>query len=121
MISQASDVPSYIAEVPAERRRAIEQLRRLCRTVLKGYKEGMDYGMPCYKRDEVVEVAFASQKQYIALYILKQDVVDEFRGTLTAASIGKSCIRFKKPESIDFGVVRRLLSRTVQSPAAPCA
>ena len=28
----------------------------------------MDYGMPCYRSGETVLVAFANQKQYIALY-----------------------------------------------------
>jgi uncharacterized protein YdhG (YjbR/CyaY superfamily) len=80
----------------------------------------MEYGMPCYKRNGVVEVSFASQKQYIALYVLKKDVVDEFRSALSATSIGKGCIRFAKPDKIDFDVLDRLLCRIVQSKSVPC-
>ena len=119
MISRARDVASYVAEVPAERRRAINKLRSLCRSVLKGYEECTEYGMPCYKRDGVPEVAFGSQKQYIALYILKKDVVDEFRSVLPSAT-GKGCIRYKKPASIDFEIIRQLLERNVKSAAGPC-
>ncbi len=35
----------------------------------------MTYGMPCYEKKKIFEVAFASQKNFIALYILKQDVM----------------------------------------------
>jgi len=52
----------------------------------------------CRRHHGVAEVGFASQKQ----------------------NIGKGCIRFTKPEKIDFEVVGRLLSRTAESEEAPC-
>ena len=119
MISQAADVASYIEEVPADRRGALKKLRSLCRENLAGYQECMEYGMPGYKRNGSLELSFASQKQYIALYV-KPTVVDEFRGLLGAASIGKSCIRFSKPEQIDFAVITDLLRRTEATPACSC-
>lgn len=36
----------------------------------------MEYGMPAYKRNGAVQVAFANQKQYISLYALKGEVVE---------------------------------------------
>lgn len=120
MTSQARDVTAYIEDVPAERRAAIRKLRSLCRQNLTGYEECMEYGMPGYKRNGALEVSFASQKQHITLYVMKKDVVDEFRGSLSGASIGKGCIRFTKPDKIDFEVVKRLLRRTAESKSAPC-
>jgi uncharacterized protein YdhG (YjbR/CyaY superfamily) len=120
MISKATDVVSYLEHVPSGRRPAIEKLCSLCRQHLTGYEECMEYGMPAYRRNGSVEVAFASQKQYIALYVMKKDVVDEFREALAVASIGKGCIRFKKPEQIDFAVVEQLLRRTRESTSQPC-
>src|SRR5258708_598445 len=102
MTSKAPDVQTYIEQVPVERREVIEKLRGLCRENLTGYEECMAYGLPGYKRNGIVEVAFAIQKQYIALYVMKKEVVDEFRGALSGASIGKGCIRFTKPDKIDF-------------------
>jgi|ERR1700687_363452 len=120
MISKAADVKTYIAQLPAGRRDAVERLRGLCRQHLTGYEECMEYGMPAYKRNGVVEVSFASQKQYIALYVLKKDVVDEFRDALPDSRIGKGCIRFTKPDKIDFDVLKQLLRRTADSQSAPC-
>jgi uncharacterized protein YdhG (YjbR/CyaY superfamily) len=120
MTSKALDVRTYIAEVPEERRAAIRKLRSLCRRHLAGYEERMEYGMPVYKRNGVAEVAFASQKQYIALYVLKQDVVDEFRSALPGSKIGKGCIRFTRPDKIDFEVLSRLLGKTARAKSAPC-
>jgi uncharacterized protein YdhG (YjbR/CyaY superfamily) len=119
MTSKATDVASYIDEVPAERRAAIEKLRSLCQQNLRGYEECMDFGMPGYKRNGSLELSFASQKQYIALYV-KPTLANEFRGALGAASIGKSCIRFTNPEQIDFAVIANLLRRTEETPACSC-
>jgi uncharacterized protein YdhG (YjbR/CyaY superfamily) len=120
MTSKATDVKTYLEQVPVERRVAVEKLRRLCRQNLKGYDECMEYGLPSYKRNGVLEVSFANQKQYIALYVLKKDVVDEFRSALPAASIGKGCIRFTKPEKIDFEVLKQLLCRNAGAKSVPC-
>jgi len=120
MTSKAPNVQTYIEEVPAERRPAVRKLRSLCRQNLIGYEECIEYGMPGYKRNGVLEVSFASQKQYISLYVMKKDVVDEFRSALSGASIGKGCIRFTKPDKIAFEVVQQLLRRTAESKSAPC-
>ena len=120
MQSKAADVKTYIAEVQAKRQAAIKKLRSLCRQNLIGYEECIAYGMPCYKRNGVAEVGFASQKQYIALYVMKAAVVEHFRGKLGASSIGKGCIRFTNPDKIDFEMLRELLRMNVKSKSAPC-
>ena len=120
MQSTAKDVPTYLEEAAPERRDALQHLRSLCLETLAGYEEGMEYGMPTYKRHGVPEIAFASQKNYISLYVLKQDVVDAHRANLQGLKIGKGCIRFIKPNQIDFDVVRSLLAQTVSSAEQPC-
>ena len=120
MQSKASNVETYLADVPPDRRACLIRLRDLCLATLSGYEEGMDYGMPCYKKGGTPEVAFASQKSYISLYIMKKAVVDAHRDALQSASIGKGCIRFSKPEKIDFAVVEKMLSETASSHEEAC-
>lgn len=115
MQSTASTVDAYIASVPPERLASISRLRDLCASLLPGYKEGMEYGMPSYSKDGVVEICFASQKNYISLYILKKKVVDKYRDQLK--DVGKGCIRYRRPEQIDFEVVEKLLEESAASSA----
>ena len=75
----------------------------------------MEYGMPGYKKDGIVEVSFASQKNYISLYVLKEPVVNAHRAELVTASIGKGCIRY-----CDFAVIEKLLIATQQSDEVAC-
>ncbi|HSB63462.1 MAG TPA: DUF1801 domain-containing protein [Thermoanaerobaculia bacterium] len=120
MQSKAQDVPTYLDGVKTRDRECLERLRRLCVSTLKGYEEGMDYGMPCYKRDGVPEIAFASQANYISLYVLKTDVVKANRAALRGLNVGKGCIRFPSPEKIDFKVVEKLLADTRRSSNRIC-
>jgi uncharacterized protein YdhG (YjbR/CyaY superfamily) len=111
---------AYIVEAPLAYRAALKQLRTLCRETLTDYCEEIEYGMPVYKRNGVMEVAFASQKHYISLYILKKEVVDAHRAALSGCRVGKGCIRFKHAERIDFEVVKSLLRGTFESDSKPC-
>jgi uncharacterized protein YdhG (YjbR/CyaY superfamily) len=120
MQSTANDVTSYLQDLPDERRACLTRLRQLCLDTLVGYEEVMEYGMPGYKKNGVGEVGFASQKNYISLYILKQPVIEAYRAELAGLNIGKGCIRYSKPEKVDFAVVEKLLRATRESDAVPC-
>ncbi len=122
MQSTAKDVTAYLAEVPAERRAALVKLRKYCRAALIGFEESMRYGGPCYSRKGVVEVGFASQKHFIGLYILRTDVMKKYAPLLKnkGVSLGKGCIRYSRPEKIDFEVVEKMLKATVESTGKVC-
>jgi uncharacterized protein YdhG (YjbR/CyaY superfamily) len=126
--SNAADVDAYLAEVPASRRAALDRLRELCRAELPGFTERMAYGMPCYARGGegadsgavAGEVAFASQKRCISFYLLRTDVRQAFAERLAGHDMGKGCLRFRKPDQIDFDLVRDLLRATAADPGTIC-
>ncbi|MFE4533789.1 DUF1801 domain-containing protein [Streptomyces scopuliridis] len=118
--SEANDVAGYLAEVPEERRDALARLRRLCRAELEGFDEVMAYGMPAYERNGAAEIAFASQKQYISFYLMRGDVREAFGERLAGQDMGKGCLRFRRPENIDFDLVRDLLRATAARPGEIC-
>lgn len=121
MQNKAKTVEAYLKDVPEDRQEALAKLRKLCLEKLIGYEENLEYGMPCYKRKgHKVEVAFASQKNYISLYILKKEVLDKYRKDLEQLNLGKGCIRYRKPQQIDYGVVERLLNDSYLSDGEVC-
>ncbi|WP_067832838.1 iron chaperone [Nocardia lijiangensis] len=117
--SKASDVDGYLTEVPEARRPAVRRLRELCRAELSGFTEVMAYGMPCYERDGVGEIAFANQKQYISFYLLRTDVRAAYADRLAGHDMGKGCLRFRKLDMIDFDLVRDLLRATAATEGGP--
>lgn len=65
-------------------------------------------------------LSLASRKQAISLYACAavdgRYVAEEFRDRLPKADIGKSCIRIKKLEDVDLGVLVELVKRTAAGP-----
>ncbi|MGW1072841.1 iron chaperone [Streptomyces sp. NPDC002537] len=118
--SKANNVGDYLTEVPEERRAALTRLRQLCRDELAGFDEVMAYGMPAYERDGDAEIAFASQKQYVSFYLMRSDVREAFEERLAGQDMGKGCLRFRRPENIDFDLVRELLKATAARPGRIC-
>jgi hypothetical protein len=113
MRSSAADVARYIAEQPKEWQSALNQLRNTCRRKLV-------YGMPSYERRGQVEVGFGKQARYLSLYILKQPVFEAHRAELGGLSLGKGCIRYRRPDQIDWAVVSSLLADTHASTDVVC-
>jgi uncharacterized protein YdhG (YjbR/CyaY superfamily) len=107
MQSNATTVAAYLEELPDDRRKMMTALCALCRKVLVGFDEGIEYGMPYYKRGGHA-VGVASQKNYISVYGLRKQVA-ESSAKLDGAKIGKGCINFTKPELIDLKVIEKLL------------
>lgn len=69
-----------------------------------------------------MEVGFASQKNFIGVYILRTDVMNSYKRLLTGKGVrfGKGAIRYSKPEGIDFKVVESMLRATQESIGKVC-
>ena len=74
----------------------------------------MLYGGPCYVKNNIVETGFASQKHFIGIYILKQDVMKKYKDELKDANIGKGVIRYTNPDKIDLDVIKKMLTGTYE-------
>ncbi len=131
----ATTPDQYVAQLPEDRKLAIGRLREVIRTHLPpGFEETMSYGMigyvvphslyPAgYHCDPKLPLPFmnvASQKNFIALYhsgiYADAELLEWFLEAYAQLGIGKpdmgkSCIRFKKPERIPFDLIGELCTR----------
>jgi hypothetical protein len=64
-------------------------------------------------------VALASQKNYISLYLCAasdgQYIAEKHKADFPKASIGRSCIRFKKVSDIDLSVLEKVILEGLKS------
>jgi uncharacterized protein YdhG (YjbR/CyaY superfamily) len=112
MANTIQDVDAYIEKQSAERQIALRQIRTLILDTVPDSRETMRYRMPTYELDQVV-CAFASQKNYISLY-MDVGLVKAHANELGHLDVGKSCIRFKKIEALPMDTVRQILIATVK-------
>jgi hypothetical protein len=134
MQSKANTVQQYLAELPADRRVAIEAVRAVMLKNLDPlYEEGMQYGMigfyvphrvypPGYHCDPKQPLPFAclaSQKNYMSLYLgcvygdtpLARWFQEAWARTGKKLDMGKSCIRFKKADDLALDVIGEAIRR----------
>jgi hypothetical protein len=135
MQSKAKTPDEYIKGLPEERKHAISELRKVIRkNIPKGFSEVMSYGMigyvvphsiypPGYHCDPKLPLPFlniASQKNFIAVYhmgvyadpkLLKWLTTEYSKISKTKIDIGKSCLRFKKPDQIPFKLIGKLAGK----------
>ncbi|HOZ86059.1 MAG TPA: DUF1801 domain-containing protein [Niabella sp.] len=135
MQSNATTVDDYMAELPADRQQAMSKLRSIIKKNLpKGFEEQMNYGMPgfvvphslypagyhCKPADPLPFMGVASQKNFISLYhmgiyadpeLYKWFVEAHTKASPKKLDMGKSCIRYKKPEDIPYDLVGELAAK----------
>jgi hypothetical protein len=134
MMSKAKTVKQYLAELPADRRKAIQAVREvILKNLDKDFEEGMQYGMigyyvphrvypPGYHCDPKQPLPFtclASQKNYMSLYMmclyaggeLEKWFRAEWAKTGKNLDAGKSCIRFKKLDDLPLDLIGKAIAR----------
>lgn len=134
MQSKATTVKQYLAELPPDRRAALETVRKVILDNLdKDFEEGMSYGMigyyvphrvyPAgYHCDPKLPLPFAglaSQKNHMAVYLMcvyaESPIQDWFKKawakTGKKLDMGKSCIRFKKVDDLALDVLGETIRR----------
>lgn len=134
MQSKATSVSQYLAELPEDRRTALEAVRQvILKNLDKDFEEGMQYGMigyyvphrihpagyHCDPKQPLPFAGLASQKNHMSFYILSiygdpdQEAWfrKEWAKTGKKLDMGKSCIRFKKLDDLPLEVVGAAVRR----------
>lgn len=119
--SKAATIDEWLDGVDAERRPAFACLREIARAELPGWEERMEWGMPGYGPPGAPNAfSFNAQKRHIALYA-GPTAVERFADRLAGLDCGKGCIRYSRPEAIDWDVVRAVLGDIRARDEAMCA
>jgi hypothetical protein len=136
MQTRAATVADYLASLPEDRRAAINAVRQVILANLDSeYEEGIVYGMigyyvphriypagyHCDPKQPLLFAALAAQKNYLSLYLMciydSCDGAnagwfrDECAKTGKRLDMGKSCIRFRKPDDLPLDLIGRAVKR----------
>jgi len=135
MQSKAATVNDYVAELPEDRQKIVNEFRKVVKKNLpKGFQECMNYGMigwvvphskypagyHCNPKDPLPFMGLASQKGSVNFYhmgiyadpkLLKWFTEAHAKASPKKLDMGKSCIRYKKMEDIPFQLYAELVSK----------
>lgn len=132
---EAKTPQNYLEMIPEDRKAPMSRLRDVINTnIPHGFQESIGYGMlgwavphsaypagyHCDPKQPLPFLGIASQKNFIALYHMgiyaDKNLHDWFvaeypKYVKTKLDMGKSCIRFKKPENIPFELIGELVAK----------
>lgn len=135
MPSKVITPEDYLKTIPADRQEAFVKLRNtILKNLPKGFRETIGYDMLCYVVPHEIYpkgyhvdpssplpfICLASQKNYIAFYhmglygnaaLLKWFREEYAKQVPTKLDMGKSCVRFRKPENIPFKLIADLVKK----------
>jgi uncharacterized protein YdhG (YjbR/CyaY superfamily) len=112
MSNPTPEVDEYLSKLDPQRRTALAEVRSLIQEIVPSAVESVRYRMPTYDYEGAMLCAFASQKQYMSLYV-EPRILDGHRWELQHLNLGKSCIRFRRLDQLPLDVVRKVLGETV--------
>lgn len=131
----AKTADDYVKKVPADKQEAIKKLREvILKNLPKGFEETIGYGMMgyvvphsifpkgyhCDPKQPLPFAGMAAQKNFVAFYhmgiyampeILEWFVKEYPKHTDAKLDMGKSCVRFKKPEKIPYKLIGELMKK----------
>ena len=130
----ASSVTEYLAALPAERRSALNEVRReINRALPAGYREGIQFGMISWfvplstypagyggnPKQPLPLISLASQKSYMALHMIcfygQPALLEWFKAQYGKSGkkldMGKGCLRFKTLPDLALNVVASTVAR----------
>lgn len=135
MPSKAATVEAYLSDLPQGVKEGFEKLRNIIKDhIPSGFEETISYGMigyvvpnsiypsgyHCDPKLPLPFLSIASQKNFIAIYhmgiyadpALLQWFIDAYAEfSAKKPDMGKSCIRFKKPNDIPYHIIQELVTK----------
>jgi hypothetical protein len=128
MQSKATKAVDYLKELPDDRRKAIDTIRKVIKkNIDKGFADGMQYGTIAWSiphktypagyhadpKQPLPFLALASQKNHMALYLMFDSTFfrAEWKTAGKKLDAGVGCIRFKKLEDVSLEAVEASLKR----------
>jgi uncharacterized protein YdhG (YjbR/CyaY superfamily) len=104
-------VDEYLARLPAEQRDALEQLRRLIRSVAPAVEEVIRSRVPAFRYNDRPLVSIGASKHHLSLFIMYGAVMETHKDELQGFDTSNTVIRFTPNKPIP----RRLVVKLVKA------
>lgn len=120
MSTPAKSIDAYLAQWSETKRAALERLRGDIRSAAPTAVECISYGIPAFKLDGKLLVAFGAAAKHCALYPGAHPI-EAHAQELAAYDTSKGTVRFPDDRPLPARLVRRLVETRAQELAASAA
>jgi uncharacterized protein YdhG (YjbR/CyaY superfamily) len=112
-VAPATDVDTFLAAVPADKRAALEKLRRTIKAAAPKATELINYGVPMFRLDGKNLVSYAAAANHCTFYVQSPAVMRAFAAELKDYKQGKGSVQFAPDKPIPTRLVTKLVKARI--------
>jgi uncharacterized protein YdhG (YjbR/CyaY superfamily) len=108
MPAKPATIDEYLDGVDAEKRAALEQLRRTILAIVPDAEECISYGMPAFRKGKVF-AGFAAARNHLSYYPFSGRVTEALKEELAPYATTSGSVHFSPEAPLPETLVRRLI------------
>ena len=105
---QGKTIDGYLAKVSADKRVALNKLRKAIKTVVPKAEECISYGVPAFRLDGRFLVAFCAAAKHCSFFP-GSTPIEVHKSALKSYGLSKGTIRFPADKPLPLSLVRKLV------------
>jgi len=110
-MKQPKTIDEYLATLSADKRAALERLRKIIRAAVPRAEECISYGVPAFRVDGKVALWFGAAAKHCSFY--PGGVVQDFPEVVEKYDTSKGTIRFQPDKPLPETLVRKLVKASI--------
>ncbi len=103
------EIEDYLAELPADRREALQHLRRLTQSTCPEAVEVFGYGMPGFKYNRRPLIYFASFTNHMSIFAVGYEPINRHRAELADYELRAGTIHFQPAKPLPDDLLRTMI------------
>jgi uncharacterized protein YdhG (YjbR/CyaY superfamily) len=111
---EAKNPDEYLEQLENDwRKDKLMEIREMIKSSGPDLKEGIEYKMLCYSKEDQSIFHLNAQKAYVSLYVGNIDKVGNTEHLLKGFDMGKGCIRIKKNNDLSETQLDKFISEAI--------
>jgi uncharacterized protein YdhG (YjbR/CyaY superfamily) len=106
--SEPETIDEYLDGLPADKRAALEKLRKTIRTAAPKAEECISYQIPAFRQNGML-VGFGATANHCAFYPMNSTTIEAHKKDLTNFKTSKGTIQFQPEKPLPASLVRKLV------------
>jgi uncharacterized protein YdhG (YjbR/CyaY superfamily) len=111
--SKTTTIDEYLAPLSADKRAALEKLRKTIKAAVPDAEECISYGLAAFRLDGRPLVAFGATENHCAFYPMSSKTVETLKKELAEYDTSKGTIRFQANKPLPVALVRKLIKTRI--------
>ena len=114
---KAETIDQYLAALSADKRTALERLRKIIRDAAPEAEECISYQLPAFRQEGML-VGFGATANHCAFYLMSSSTLETYKDDLKNFDTSKGTIRFHSDKPLPAALVRKLVKARIAENAS---